>query len=170
MRKLLDIPHFVIKEYPPKPTEKTMKKNIVIAYVKNPRDTTFLCLHRTADNAKTFVGGGIEAGEDPVEAAKREVHEETGYKNIRFVSKLPSTSASYWHQTKNANYETIDTNLYFELETEEKDTVDLKETAKHSYAWISQDQVLSYLTCEDQQYVFSHIQRLRNNVPCTQIC
>src|SRR3989338_63883 len=34
--------------------------------------------------------GGIEEGENPLEAAKREIYEESGIKNLTFIKQLPS--------------------------------------------------------------------------------
>jgi len=117
---------FEIKEWMP-----TVYRNIGIAIVYNPKNDTCLCHKRIADGAQTLIGGGIEDGEDPIIATMREVHEETGYKNLRFVTELSPTRSHYRHETKSANYYTYNRTFVFELINDEQDPVDPKEMSKH---------------------------------------
>lgn len=64
------------------------RKNVGIVVFKNKR--VLLCARADHEDFQwQFPQGGIEENEDVVAAAKRELFEETGIKNVLFVSKLP---------------------------------------------------------------------------------
>ncbi len=51
----------------------------------------------------TFVLGWVDDWENPEIAAKREIYEETWYKNIRLVKKLWEFQTEFWHAVNNRN-------------------------------------------------------------------
>lgn len=73
-----------------KPAENEHQKEAIIAIVRNPQNGKVLVLdwgeRKSNGGGKMFIGGGIEDGEDSVEAAKREIAEETGYTNVKHVA------------------------------------------------------------------------------------
>src|SRR3989338_3953565 len=58
--------------------EPKVERNVVVAIIKNPKTKKYLLLKWKKNDWAGFVTGGIEKGEDIVEAAKREILEETG--------------------------------------------------------------------------------------------
>ena len=71
------------------PAENEKTKDAIIAVVRNPKTNQVLVLdwgpRKDNHGGTMFVGGGMEEGEDPVETARREVTEETGYINLRHI-------------------------------------------------------------------------------------
>jgi len=61
------------------------------------KDDSFeILLLKDKNNNWTFPKGLIEANEDKIETAKREIGEEVGLKKIKFVSELPMIG--YWYK------------------------------------------------------------------------
>src|SRR6185503_579511 len=59
----------------------------IVAIVRNPKNNTFLTLDwGSKHGGSLFIGGGREEGESIQETAEREIREETGYKNVKFVA------------------------------------------------------------------------------------
>ena len=67
--------------------QKLYRKNVGVVVCKNKK--VLMCARADFDDLHwQFPQGGIEEGEDIVKAAKRELWEETGIKNVKFVLKM----------------------------------------------------------------------------------
>ncbi len=64
-------------------------RQVVIAAIKHPTEEKYLCIKNKKFEWINFVMGGIEGEESVVEAAKREILEETGYTDIEIEKELP---------------------------------------------------------------------------------
>jgi len=105
----------------PRDDKPTKERYNVHAIVYDPKRNAYLALHSKEHDWKTVVIGGIEHGEDAVEAAKREVREETGYTNVTFECALGGpVQAGYFAKHKDENRKSITQALYFTLENEEQ--------------------------------------------------
>ena len=78
--------------------------------------------------------GGIDKGEGAIEAAKREIEEETGYKNVKFIENLGLAQ-------KGVNRVAHTRNLFFELVNEEKSKISEEESEIHEIEWRSFDEI-----------------------------
>jgi leucyl-tRNA synthetase len=134
--------------YKPKVGLPFVYRKAVECYIRNPKTGEFLFLEwKTVANWRTPITGGIEDGEDLVGAARREIYEETGYKNLKFIKHLGTPMrADFFHPAKNENRRADFYGLFFELENDTKDEVKEAELAKHTPVWIQADKVSSFLT------------------------
>ncbi len=64
-------------------------RQVVIAAIKHPTEEKYLCIKNKKFEWINFVIGGIEGEESVIEAAKREILEETGYTDVEIEKELP---------------------------------------------------------------------------------
>jgi len=141
--------------------EEFVKRNAVVAIVRNPKDDTYLCISWKTTYMHGLVTGGIDDGENIEQAAKREVLEETGYKNLKTtnVSDIAIHSLFY-HRVKEQNRWARFQYVFFDLESEERDTVNEKEASLHEVVWKKKDELEDFFSVIEGKFVVDLI----NNV------
>jgi leucyl-tRNA synthetase len=128
-------------------------RNAVCVVVKNPQNNTYLALEWKKDQMHGLVTGGIDDGEDLVEAARREVTEETGYKNLKVVRDQDfSIHCKFWHRVKEVNRHARFTYVFFELENDEREIVSESEQALHESQWISETELDTFFTVFEAEF------------------
>ncbi|MEN9605062.1 MAG: leucyl-tRNA synthetase [Candidatus Parcubacteria bacterium] len=148
-----DIPYFEDLQNPVRPDKRTVERNMAQAIVWDKSKNVILCMHWPELGWKTLVLGGVEEGEDMVEAAKREIAEETGYMDVKFICEVGQTKGAFFAINKDENRISNGTGLLFELITEARREVDEAETKKHGSHWIPVDEVMNFVNIEAQQYM-----------------
>ena len=135
-----------------------VKRNVIAAIVRNPKDDSFLCVSWKTAHMNGLVTGGIEEGEDVVEAARREVLEETGYNNLKFVS-LSDTSihSLFYHRIKKQNRWARFQYVIFDLENEEREPVSEKEFSLHEVVWKKKEDLKDFFTVIEGKIVIDFI-------------
>ncbi len=130
-------PHRVDSGNPPIPGKReTPPRKTIHAIVKNAKTGKYLCLKWKKHPWTTFVVGGIDEGESAEAAARREVREETGYKNLKCIRALKCpVQAEYFAAHKDENRIALTHGVFFELEDEEREIVSEEEFAKHEISW-----------------------------------
>src|SRR5690606_5554399 len=117
--------------------KKTIERRTIHALVRNPKDDTFLLLRWKEFPWRNFVVGGVDEGEDIVEAARREVAEETGFTDLKFMRVLDGpVQAQYYAAHKNENRLAYTSAVYFELQSNKQSEVSEEEKAKYDIEWI----------------------------------
>ena len=129
-------------ENPPKDGKTNTRRNIIHCLVKHPTENKLIALRSKKLPWLTPITGGIEDGEDILAAAEREIHEETGYKNLRLVKTMPfKIFAEFYAAHKDVNRLVLSTTLFFELKNEEKDEISPKEQALHDVEWVPMENI-----------------------------
>ncbi|MEI7749638.1 MAG: class I tRNA ligase family protein [Candidatus Moraniibacteriota bacterium] len=154
------MPHLIDKKNPPREGKKSVERNTIHALVKNPKDGKFLCLEWKNHPWITFIVGGVEEGEDVVEAAKREVLEETGFSNLEYVETLGGkVQSEYFAAHKDENRIANTTAVVFELRDETREPVTEEEAAKHSILWLSLDEIRNReMTCAELDFWLARLE------------
>ncbi len=147
------IPHFDDTTNPMRSDKDTVERNMIQVVLWNRADNTVLLLHWPEFDWKTLILGGVEEGEDMVQAAKREVAEETGYTDIEFVTEICKTKSTFYAAHKGVNRIAHNTGLLFQLVGWSQEPVDPKELAQHTPHWISVTDAKAYINVEAQQYM-----------------
>lgn len=136
-----------------------VKREAVCAVVRNPKDDTYLCISWKGVHMHGLVTGGIDSGEDIVEAAKREIREETGYKNLRHVEVPQMTiNTKFYHRVKKENRWAHFHFVFLEIENDERDPVEEGEAALHEVLWLKKGELRQFFTVFEGEYVADFIE------------
>ncbi|OHA93191.1 MAG: hypothetical protein A3D37_00185, partial [Candidatus Zambryskibacteria bacterium RIFCSPHIGHO2_02_FULL_38_22] len=91
--------------------------------------------------------GGIEDGDSLEETVRKEIHEETGFKNISKIVPLDFTSHTlFFHPVKNVNRLAHYHLIFAGLTDLAKDDVSEKEKNIADFVWVPKDDVLKTIT------------------------
>lgn len=138
----LPIRHVVASIHPDErnphvPGKEIVRRKGVIGVVHNPKTDTYLALEWPEQGWTTFITGGIEGDEDPVEAARREIIEETGYTDLTYVRTLGEpTEAHFFAAHKDLNRVSQSVTVLFELASDAQQPVAAEERAQHTPTWL----------------------------------
>ncbi|MGB4768488.1 MAG: class I tRNA ligase family protein [Candidatus Saccharimonas sp.] len=122
-------------------------KDAIIAIVRNPKTNQVLVLDwgpRKDNQAGTmFVGGGMEKGEDPIETAKREIAEETGYVNVQHVANAEAwINNHFYSNVKNKHVYARFLPILFDLVDDEQIDQNLDENENQfKLKWIDESSI-----------------------------
>lgn len=72
-----------------RPDKPMTDRKVVVVVMKHPTEEKYLCTNKKKFGWIDFVMGGIEGEETPLEAAARELEEESGYTDYEFIGELP---------------------------------------------------------------------------------
>jgi len=150
------LPYLEHKTSPARPDVATVKRNNVDCYLLNPKTGQYAYMKWDAQfDWVTPPGGGINEGEDIIEAGKREIREETGYLNVKYISKIGECFGGGFATHKNENRFAHVTGLLFELVDDAKEEVAPEELEKHQVMWADKDEIASLLNTESSSYLWS---------------
>ena len=157
------IPERIDKRNPPVPGKPKQERQNVQAIVKDIKTGKYLCLHSKKHHWNTFPMGGVNEGENLIEAAKREVLEETGYKNLINAKILGGqVRAEYFANHKDQNRVSFTSLAYFELGGEEKDPISEEEKEENDILWIEKEKLNTTFMCHAEMDVW--LERLEKGV------
>ena len=124
------------------------ERDAVMCIVKHWEKDEYLAQEWTDHSGvRTMVSGGIEPGEDVVTAGKREIQEEAGYTDAKFIRDVKGFSfIEFYHQRKQTNIRARFQNLYFELQSGASVPVADEESGQHRNTWKTWDELFAFLT------------------------
>lgn len=110
------VPRLLDQTNPPKAGKEDTTRDVVMCVIEHPSDDTFLTLRWNKHDWHNFVMGGIEEGETIEEATRREITEETGFTDVRYVDTLPLVMKSVFYAAhKDVNRDINTTVVRFKL-------------------------------------------------------
>ncbi len=156
------IPERIDKRNPPVLGKEKVERKNVQAIVRNPKDGKYLIIHSRKFLWNTFPMGGINENENVIEAAKREVMEETGYTNLVNAKILCNqVRAEYFAKHKDQNRVSYTALVSFDLENENKVDIAEKERIDNEILWVEKDKLNLEYMCHAEMDVW--LQKLNNS-------
>lgn len=147
------LPHRIDTKNPPLEGKDTVTRQNIHGIVYNPRTDEYLCLEYKDFPWTTFIVGGVEESDsgDIVSAAKREIYEETGYKNLKLMKVLGGqVVAEYYAAHKNQNRRGFVNGLLFELIDDEQDDISEEDQGKYDLVWLKMPDITKdRMTCAE---------------------
>ncbi len=129
----------------PRSDAETKDRTIGVGIVKHWSEDKYLMLN-WKNGWTGFITGGVESGEDLEKSIIREIQEETGYTNVRFVRHLGGPNVSdFYAPHKKFNQHVFGYGMYLELVDDKQEIVADEEHAKHEVIWVEKKEVLPFL-------------------------
>ena len=140
---------------------KTIERRTVYCILYDRLSDKYLVLDWNKYGWHTFIVGGVEEHEDPILAAEREIAEETGYRNVKFVKSLGRLYGSYFAAHKKENRLADAEGLLFELVNNTKKEITKEESQKHKLLWLKAGQVDKFIDIGSQRFVWENVKEER---------
>jgi leucyl-tRNA synthetase len=138
------------------PLENEEDRKSIVAVVENTKTGEVLSINWGEKlGGNLLIGGGLEEGENPIDCAKREITEETGYKNVEFIAQSELIHHHYRAHSKNVNRNIEAIGLYFKLIDDEKIEQSLEENEKNKFIveWVDKKQLISKIKDPLHSYI-----------------
>ena len=128
----------------------------IVALVHNPRTDEVLTINWGEQGGRLLIGGGRETDEDIVATSTREVIEETGYSDLKYIGQTERIHHHYFAHSKNVARQIECVGVHFELLSDERieQQLEADEKGKFLVEWMKSSQVESTLQDELHKYVF----------------
>lgn len=123
---------------PPKPGVETIFRKAIQAIVINPKTGKVMVLRWKKLPWTTFITGGVENDEDIIKAAEREIIEETGYSDIKYLKTLGGpVDSNFYANHKKVNRKARFSAIVFELKSDVRAEISKEERDIHEIDWVT---------------------------------
>lgn len=148
-------PVFVDKVNPPKEGVEDTVRHGVIVMVKHWSEDKYLIDYSPKFNWKCLFTGGIDENEDPLQAAVREIREETGYQNIKELRYIPLEHIDKFHAPhKGVNRVAHQKNIFIQLADGETKERTEEEKELHHISWLTREEMIKTISLPNHLYIF----------------
>ncbi len=135
--------------------KKTIKRKTTYAFLWDRKNNRYLCLDWEKFGWHSGIIGGVEDGEDYIKAAKREISEETGYKNIKFVKYLGGEVHNHFFAAhKDENRYAVGQGMLFELVNDKRADISPEDLKNHKPVWIEAAKMKDWLNLSNFKYIW----------------
>ncbi len=136
------LPNIIDKRNPPQQGKKVVERRSVHPIVRDVKTGKYLALKWKKFDWVTFPMGGIEEGEEVVDAALREIKEETGFTNLKLVKVLDGTvRAEYFAAHKDQNRVSYTQAVLFDLIDYTQEEISEEEKNNHDIIWLDKSKL-----------------------------
>lgn len=134
-----------------------VERDPIAVIIKHPTKPLYLLAEWKTSVWSGFLTGGIEDGDTLEETVRKEILEETGFKNVGTITKMDCVSHGlFFHTVKNVNRLAHYHLVFAELADLEQEEVDEKEKAIAEFVWVSEDEVREKLTRNDMKILWNY--------------
>ena len=124
-----------------------VERDPVAVVIKHPSENLYLLADWKQSEWRGFLTGGIEEGDSVEETVRKEIHEETGYKNVSKIIPMDFAShALFFHPVKNVNRLAHYHLVFAQLADLSRDNISEEESSIADFIWVPFEQVASTLT------------------------
>jgi len=124
-----------------------VERDPIAVIIKHPNENLYLLADWKQAEWKGFLTGGIEERDSLKKTVRKEIHEETGYRNISKIVPMNFAShALFFHPVKNVNRLAHYHLVFVELADLGKDSVSEEESSIAEFIWVPYDKVSGTLT------------------------
>ncbi len=142
--------------------EPAFNRDAITAIVKHWEKDEYIILQWKKVDWRTFITGGIEKDQTAEEAARAEILEETGYKNLKLVKEIMRYHSKFYHVPKDRNQFVHMRTFLFELENQEREEISKDEKGNHDIMWIKKEDVEKIVTPESHKYISNFLFKEEN--------
>lgn len=136
------------------------EREVVVVVVKHPTENKYLCEQKRKFGWIEFVMGGIDGEETPIEAAKREVREETGYTDLTDLVERPEVC----YDTFYAAHKDVNRHITVHIVTARLASLEQEERADEEkeiadVIWLAADDLAGKLTQNEHQWIWEVVSK-----------
>ncbi len=127
------------------------------AIVHDPETDKYLVQNNHEFGNHSFIFGGLEEGEDYIEAAIRETEEETGYKAmfVRYITE--EWESHFYHPGKDLNRSLVSRRVLLELTDKEQDKVSEEELKKAEPVWLTKEELIKVMQMPEEKIALEQL-------------
>lgn len=133
-----------------------VERDPVAVIIKHPTENMYLIAKWKTSHWNGFLTGGIEEGDTLEYTVQKEIHEETGFKNIQHIQAMDCVSHGlFFHPIKNVNRLAHYHLVFAQLENLEQDEVKEEEKAIAEFVWMQECDIDNILTRNDMRILWN---------------
>ncbi len=136
-------------------------RDAIIAIVKHWSEEKYIGLKWKTVAWQTLITGGIEQGQTAEEAAKAEIHEETGFLHPKLIADLGVVHGKWYHVPKQVNRFGHARVFYFELQDGKQEVISEAEQKNHDILWLSKQELEKFLSPESHRWALAIFESAR---------